>query len=110
MRISDWSSDVCSSDLTEGATLTAPRERAFGWRDGVKVSKAYLVLQCWYYRLCRFIELRLYRGCNRWFRYRVRLSRLRSKLSRIVCRAMPRSVRPVSSALGAVVPGPACYR
>lgn len=96
--------------VTEGATLTAPRERAFGWQDGVKLSKAYLVLQCWYYRLCRFIELRLYRGRNRWFRYRVRLFRIRSKLSRIVRRAMARSVRPVSSALGAAVPDPAFSR
>src|SRR3546814_3146524 len=26
MRISDWSSDVCSSDLSEGAVRTAPHE------------------------------------------------------------------------------------
>src|SRR3546814_13369433 len=27
MRISDWSSDVCSSDLSSGAVVTVPHER-----------------------------------------------------------------------------------
>src|SRR3546814_13876809 len=36
MRISDWSSDVCSSDLHShaGAVRRRPRGRAPGWRHG----------------------------------------------------------------------------
>lgn len=93
--------------VAEGAARTPPRERAFGWWDGINLSKTYLVLKSWYYRLCRFIELRLYYGRNRWFRFRVRLSRIRSKLSWIARRAVARSVRPVSAALGAALSTPA---
>src|SRR3546814_5502900 len=36
MRISDWSSDVCSSDLADGRIVCLERPCHFAWRVGIK--------------------------------------------------------------------------
>src|SRR3546814_18316919 len=47
MRISDWSSDVCSSDLLAGAAAFAVRRKAMGIDDGrAALALAQLAAQC----------------------------------------------------------------
>src|SRR3546814_11491536 len=47
MRISDWSSDVCSSDLLAGAAAFAVRRKAMGIDDGrAALDLAHIAAQC----------------------------------------------------------------
>src|SRR3546814_5535169 len=53
MRISDWSSDVCSSDLTRATTPIFPslsrrhRSRRSSWRMNISKSGFQLPRECW---------------------------------------------------------------